>query len=113
MGLRSWWKNRNAANESPKSTNTYRDEGLIAQQVPELVGMDEIEGMAYALQVIEDWKASCTEEQHSEFLRRGKESLKSWDAEGLAMPYWGSLWILRTYQHELGFDVPAVAKQVG
>jgi hypothetical protein len=65
--------------------------------------------MAYTLREIEKWKPTATPEQWSEIQRRQTASIASFEADGLIMPYWGNLWLLRTYQRELGLDVPWVA----
>ncbi len=110
MGLLKWLRTRNQSGEATRRSLAVNDDReLIDSQVPELAGMDMVAGMAYALQQIEDWKIQATPDQVSEFITRGKRSIASFAAEGLTMPYWGSLWVLRTYQRELGLDVPAVA----
>lgn len=113
MGLRSWWQaNREQAARARRSLALNDDQELIAQQVPELVGMTDVQGMAYTLQQVDQWKATASAEQLSEFFRRGHESMAAFERDGLIMPYWGSLWILRTYQKSLGLDVPTVASPV-
>ena len=113
MGLLNWLRGKTmATNAAKRSLALNDDRELMASQVPELAGMDMVEGMAYALRHIDQWKAVATPSQLSEFRRRGNESIASFEAQGLTMPYWGSLWILRTYQRQLGFDVPEVAAPV-
>lgn len=110
MGLRRWWReNREKAEVTRRSVALNSDQRLIAEQVPELTGMNDVEGMAYVMQQIQQWNAICTEEQAATLAGRLKASNESFEADGLAMPYWGNLWVLRTYQRSLGFDVPAVA----
>ena len=110
MGLRKWWSAYQVkAEEIRYSTKLNSDQSEIAFQVPELVGMSDVEGMAYTLQQIDAWKATCTIEEASEFSRLGQLSIESFENNGLMMPYWGSLWVLRTYQKSLGLDVPDVA----
>jgi hypothetical protein len=110
MGLLNWLRTRSQSDEATRRSLAMNDDReLIASQVPELAGMGMVEGMAYALQQIEVWKTQATPDQVSEFINRGKRSIASFETEGLTMPYWGSLWVLRTYQRELGLDVPAVA----
>ncbi len=107
--LRQWIDRWKRSREVRRLALAGHDKNLIAQQVPELAGLSEVEGMAYVLQQIEEWKAVSTQEQQQEFKRRGLESIKSFDQYGLVMPYWGALWVLRTYQASLGLDVPRVA----
>ncbi|WP_230480840.1 hypothetical protein [Sphingomonas sp. Leaf21] len=110
MGLRSWWrKNREKAEATRRSLALNDDQELIAQQVPELMGMSAVEGMAYVMQQIQAWNQTCTMEQAAMFTDRLRSSNESFRADGLTMPYWGNLWVLRTYQAELGFNVPKVA----
>lgn len=113
MGLRKWWKaNREGSLATRRSTAINDDQTMIAAQVPEIAGMSPVEGMAYALQQIEHWNRLCTPGQAAELAGRLAASNESWQAEGLTMPYWGNLWVLRNYQAELGQDVPAVAPPV-
>ena len=110
MGLRLWWNTqRERARLTRQSLAWNDDHELMASQVPELSGMTDVQGMAYAMQQIDAWKAICSPEERNEFSRRGRESIASFEREGLTMPYWGTLWILRTFQKSLGLDVPEVA----
>jgi hypothetical protein len=113
MGLRSWWReSREKAKLTRQSLGINDDQELIAAQVPELAGMSDVEGMAHTLQAIEGWNRSCTPAEAAEFVRRLSNSQEAWRADGLTMPYWGNLWVLRTYQAQLGRDAPAVAPSV-
>jgi hypothetical protein len=113
VGLRNWWReNRNKAELNRRSLALNGDQQLIAQQVPELVGMSEVEGMAYVLQEIQDWNKICTKEQAETVAARLLASKEAFEAQGLIMPYWAALWVLRTYQIALGLDVPKVALSV-
>lgn len=113
MGLRSWWRaNREKAEATRRSLALNGDQDLIAQQVPELVGMSDVDGMAYVLEQIREWNKTCTKEQAATFAERLMASSQSFQAEGLTMPYWGNLWVLRTYQTELGLAVPSVAPPI-
>lgn len=110
MGLRSWWQeNRERAAAMRRSAEINDDQELIAQQVPELAGMTDVEGMAHVLREIDKWNQICTPEQAATFVGRLIASNDLWKAKGLTMPYWGSLWVLRTYQTELGREMPAAA----
>lgn len=114
MGLLGWWQSKRAvAERSRRSLAMNGDQALISQQVPELAGMGEVDGMAHTMRTVNEWKAAASPAQISEFTRRGRNSMESFERDGLQMPYWGSLWVLRTYQRELGLDVPAVAPPVG
>jgi hypothetical protein len=110
MGLRSWWKREREQEESiRRSLALNDDQDLIAVQVPELAGMSDTEGMAYTLQQIEEWNKSCTPEHAAELAARLAASNEAWNGKNMTMPYWGNLWVLRTYQASLGLKVPAVA----
>ncbi len=110
MGLKSWWRNYRArAALDRKSIELNENQDLIAAQVPELTDMTSVEGMAYVLEQINEWNKDCTPEQAQELATRLAASQESFTADGLVMPYWGNLWVLRTYQLELGLDVPRVA----
>ena len=63
--------------------------------------MSDVEGMAYTLRAIEEWNRTCTPEEAAEFASRLQASQESWRADGLTMPYWGNLWVLRTYEAQL------------
>lgn len=113
MGLLSWWNaSREKAAFNRRSLAISDDKELRASQVPELIGMSDVEGMAHTLQAIENFHQACSPEESAEFRRRLLGSQQSFTAEGLLMPYWGNLWVLRTYQRELGLDAPAVAPPV-
>lgn len=113
MGLRSWWReSRERAAATRGSLAINDDQELISQQVPELTGMSDVQGMAYVMRQIDEWNLTCTPEQAATFAGRLLVSNESFKAEGLTMPYWGSLWVLRTYQTELGYDVLQVAPSV-
>lgn len=102
MGLRQWWtENRKNAELTRRSVELNEDESLIALQVPELAGMGFVAGGAHILKAIQAFRETCTPQQQIEFSRRLQSSNDSWAQEGLTMPYWGSLWVLRTYQAEL------------
>lgn len=111
MGLRGWWQaNRQRAKLTRQSVALNSDQELIRQQVPELFGMSDVEGMAYVMHQIREWNKTCSDDQTATFADRLAASNKSFQADGLTMPYWGNLWVLRTYQRQLGLDVPAVAE---
>lgn len=110
MGLSDWWrarKQRDAAISRSLALND--DEELIAFQVPELRGMTQIDGMAHTLHEIRSWRAAATTEQNAELDRRLQGSNSTFAADGFTMPYWGNLWVLRTYQRSLNLDAPSVA----
>ena len=113
MGLRNWWDERQKRSASvSKSLQLNRDQTLVANQVPELAGMGEVEAMAYTFEQIEQWNAVCTKAQATELALRLVGSNASFETEGLTMPFWANLWVLRTYQAELGMDAPNVAPQI-
>lgn len=113
MGLLNWWTSyRENAALTRQSLALNDDQELIAKQVPELAGMSSVEGLAYTLQQIEAWKATCLPDEARAFSRLGNESIASFKSDGLTMPYWGTLWVLRTYQASLGLTVPYVAPQI-
>ena len=110
MGIRSWWRQRRedaAVAAAEYALNT--DQEVIGTQVPELLGMSDVEGMAYVLNQIELWNETATPERAAELARRLTASQESFRAQGRTMPFWGNLWVLRTYQRELGIHAPAVA----
>lgn len=113
MGLRQWWaKQREAAALTRQSLALNDDKELIAQQVPELIGMSDVEGMAYTLEQIRQWNLTCSPDQAATLASRLAATNEAFKADGLTMPYWGNLWVLRTLQAELGYVVPAVAPPV-
>ena len=64
----------------------------MAQQVPELADMTEVESMVYILRQIDEWNKTCTPEQAATLSRRLMASNGTlFKAEGLTMPYWGPL----------------------
>src|SRR3546814_1270401 len=66
MGLLEWWRrNREQADANRRSVALNDDQVLIAQQVPELAGMSDVQGMAYVLEQIEDRSEEHTSELQS------------------------------------------------
>lgn len=113
MGLLTWWREKREAHRARlENLALNSDQDVIAEQVPELLGMTEVEGMAYVLRQIDEWNEYATPENAILLATRLQSSIDSWKAEGRTMPYWGNLWVLRTLQRELGIEVPAVAAQV-
>jgi len=113
MGLLGWWRaGRERAEGTRRSLAINSDQELIAAQVPELAGMSEVEGMAYVMRQIYDWNKSCSIDEASIFAQRLQSSGESWKSDGLTMPYWGNLWVLRNYQQELRRKAPSVAQPV-
>ena len=109
----AWLKtHREKAERARRSVAISNDQSLIADQVPELAGMSDVEGMAHVFVVLDEFRANSTQEQRNELQRRLGESSASFDQQGLTMPYWGNLWVVRTYQAQLGWDVPAVKPPV-
>lgn len=114
MGLRAWWSQyREQAAATRLSVQLNGDQELIASQVPELTGMTEVQGMAYVMQQLQEWSQTCTPEQAIVFAARLVSSNETWNQQGLTMPYWGNLWVLRTLQAEIGLNVPSVASSAG
>lgn len=87
-----------------RSVELSEDEGLIAQNAPEVAGMGFVNGGAYILDAIREWRQTATEEQCVEFAGRLKASQDTWSEDGLTMPWWGNLVVLRNYQAELAAD---------
>lgn len=113
MGIRKFISEHLQANKAAKELVALNEnQEIIAIQVPELSGMNSVEGMAYVMTQIQDWNKVCTAQNALEFAHRLAGSHDAMKAEGLQLPYWANLWVLRTYQKELGFDVPAVALKV-
>ena len=113
MGLRQWWAKRREEAELTRQSLAWNDDKeLIAQNVPELAGMSDVEGMAYILEQISQWKLICSPVEATILASRLAASNEAFAAKGLSMPYWGNLWVLRTLQAELGDDAPAVAPAV-
>lgn len=113
MGIRKFISEYYQANKAAReSVALNENQEIIAVQVPELSGMDSVEGMAYVMIQIQDWNKVCTAENALEFTHRLANSHEAMETEGMQLPYWANLWVLRTYQKELGFDVPAVAPKV-
>ncbi|MGQ2930796.1 MAG: hypothetical protein ACT6Q3_10015 [Sphingopyxis sp.] len=106
-----WWKRwRDRTAETKASLAISDNIEFRASQVPELIGMEDVEAMAYILKQIEEWNSICTSSQSAEYASRLKASGDAWNEQGLTMPYWGNLWVLRTYQSELGLSVPPVSQ---
>ena len=92
-------RERNELNR--RSVALSEDETLIAAHAPEVASMGFVNGGAFVLSAIREWKATANEAELHEFARRLQASQESWTAEGLTMPWWGNLKVLRDYQAEL------------
>ena len=109
MGLKSWWAGSKERASQNRQQQSFANPQLIASQVPELTGMSFVDGAAHTLEETEAWRQTASEQEWAEVQRRQLETIATFEAEGVVMPYWGNLWLLRTYQRELGLDVPWVA----
>src|SRR3546814_16776607 len=86
MGLLEWWRrNREQADANRRSVALNDDQVLIAQQVPELAGMSDVQGMAYVLEQIEDWNKICTPTQAATISGRLMALNESSNADGWTM----------------------------
>lgn len=92
-------RERNEANR--RSIALSEDEALSAEHAPEVAGMGFANGGAFVLSAINEWKVGASQAELQEFARRLQASQASWTAEGLTMPWWGNLKVLRDYQAEL------------
>lgn len=110
MGVLAWWRKRREAQRIVvEDLDANTDQAIIGEQVPELLGMSLVDGMAYVLHQVDLWNETATPEQAAVLAGRLAASHESWRSEGRTMPYWGNLWVLRSYQRELGIPVPSVA----
>lgn len=92
-------REQNEANR--RSVELSEDEGLIAEHAPEVAGMGFVDGGAFILRAIKEWQATASQAELHEFARRLQASQASWTAEGLTMPWWGNLKVLRDYEADL------------
>ena len=109
MGLRYWWLGTGKRPGLGIAEAAARDPAFVASKVPELKGMSDVQGIAYTFREIERWRSTASPKEWDELKRRQARSAAPFQAEGLTLPYWGNLWLLRTYQRELGQDAPWVA----
>lgn len=110
MSIRNWLQVRKERAEKRRiNLELNSNQQIIAEKVPELIGLSEVDGMAYVLQQIQRWNKTCSEIEAAILSERLEQSNFEWQSEGLIMPYWGNLWVLRTYQTELGHDIPVAA----
>lgn len=102
MGLLGWWRARKERQALVReSVRISEDPAAIAEHAPELVGMSFVEGGAYIMRAIDEFNETATPEQSAMFAGRLIASQQAWADDGLTMPYWANLWILRTLQTEL------------
>jgi hypothetical protein len=88
MGLRQWWaKQRQAAAIARQSLASNDDKQLIAQQVPELTRMSDVEGMAYTLEQIRQRNLTCSQKQAAALVARLAASNEAFKTDGLLMRY--------------------------
>lgn len=102
MGLLEWWAARRLrAEQTRRSLAINDDEQAIAAMVPELAGMGFVAGGAHVLREVDRFNETCTPEQAAEFAGRLIASQQAWADDGLTMPYWGNLVVLRRLQEEI------------
>jgi hypothetical protein len=97
MGIIAWWSER--TKRAPQEAQC--DENAIARLAPELSGMALVEGASHVRHKLEVFQESCTPAQAKILTSRLLASRQIWEAQGLAMPYWGTLVVLRTLQAEI------------
>jgi len=99
MRFRDWWMGGlEKAKVARRSADLNEDQVSIEARLPELAGLDSVEGAAYSCQQFLEWNCTCTVKQASEVAGLIAASSERWRAEGLLIPYWGDLWVLRRYQ---------------
>ena len=82
-----WWRNWRQQAAANKATLAINDNlEFRASQVPELIGLSQVEAMAYILKQIKLWNESCTPLQSTELSSRLMASAESWKQQGLTMP---------------------------
>ncbi len=102
MGIREWLRVRQRRIElTRRSVDLSNDERLIAENAPELSGMGFVKGAAFVLEQIDEFNKTATEAHSIELAGRLLASNRSWEADGLAMPYWGNLVVLRRLQADI------------
>ena len=102
MSIRGWWNARKAKSERTQmSVDINEDEDAISLMAPEVAGMGFVRGGAFVLKALDEFNQGCTHEQSLELAARLIASQESWQSEGLTMPYWGSLVVLRKLQSEI------------
>jgi hypothetical protein len=110
MDLLSWWREKRERQRVIRADLALNiDQRVIGEQVPELLGMGDVEGMAYIFRQLDLWNETATPEQAAVLAGRLIASQDSFRSEGRTMPYWANLWVLRNYQRELGIVAPQVA----
>jgi hypothetical protein len=102
MRILDWWTARKRKIERTKRSGAISDdEALIAQHAPELTGMGFVDGGAFILDQIDTFNKTATPEQSLELTARLQASHVSWEEEGLTMPYWANLVVLRRLQADI------------
>jgi hypothetical protein len=102
MGFAAWWsESRRRAEFAQCALEMSCDAGAIARLAPEVAGMSAVRGAAYVLQRIAIFQESSTPAQARMLAARLLEVRQVWEGQGLPMPYWGNLAVLRTLQAEI------------
>ena len=108
MRIPGWLELTSALSAARRRVAGGTRSGEEAEPVPELSGLSQAAARDYAMRQIQEWLAICDPEQAATFGDKLDGASRMWSERGLQMPDWGHLWILRTYQRELGLQVPAV-----
>jgi hypothetical protein len=105
MVVSSSWRRRRAAQKFARdSLADISDHEFIAAQLPELLGMDELDAIAYSLQKMDEWEEHASPEQAAELASRLIAINAAFEELGGVLPFWANLWVLRTLQAEDGLN---------
>jgi hypothetical protein len=108
-----WWsESRKRAEFAQRALDMSCDAGAIARLAPEVAGMSAARGAAYVCQRIAIFQESSTSAQARMLAARLLEARQVWEGQGLPMPYWGNLAVLRTLQAEIAVQTAYQPKTI-
>lgn len=91
-----WW----ADNDRKQSGAKERENQLIAENVPELVGKDFVHASTYILDAIDKFKAGASANAQQRFFDALTQHQAEWTRHGTPMPQWATLKLLREVETE-------------
>jgi hypothetical protein len=107
MGFAAWWNGyRRRASLAQHALEMTCDARAMTRMAPEIAGMSAAQGGRYVRQRIAIFQECGTPGEAATLATRLSQAQRMWEGQGLPMPYWGDLVVLRTLQAEIAVLSP-------
>jgi hypothetical protein len=101
MAIVAWWIGRDRRALTAPCPD---DEQAINRHAPEVAGMDPAKAAAFVRSSLALFHEGCLPIQEKILAAWLSDARRVWQAQGLAMPYWGNLVVLRSLQAEIALQ---------